>query len=171
MPNNRKKHQDNDHQELMQSRFNDLWLTASADGLRSVLTIRSPVALTSSLTGCTIQGQILAQATTELQEYFAGTRSVFTVPLAPQGTAFQQQVWHQLRQIPYGATCSYSDIAAAMGKPQAARAVGSANGKNPLCIIVPCHRVIAADGSLGGYSGGLQLKLRLINLEQKMSVR
>jgi len=171
MPNNRKKHQDNDHQELMQSRFNDLWLTASADGLRSVLTTRSPVALTSSLTGSTIQGQILAQATTELQEYFTGTRTVFTIPLAPRGTVFQQLVWHQLRQIPYGATCSYSDIAAAMGKPQAARAVGSANGKNPLCIIVPCHRVIAADGSLGGYSGGLELKLRLINLEQKMSVR
>jgi len=171
MTNRRKKHQGNEHQGLVQSQFGDLWLTASSSGLCSVLTTRSPVALTSSLTGSTIQGQILAQATTELQEYFAGTRSVFTIPLAPQGTVFQQLVWHQLGQIPYGATCSYSDIAAAMGKPQAARAVGSANGKNPLCIIVPCHRVIAADGSLGGYSGGLELKLRLINLEQKMSVR
>src|SRR4030095_12293191 len=101
-----------------------------------------------------------------LKEYFSGVRHDFDLPLDIQGTAFQKRVWEQLRRIPYGKTASYRDIARMIGKKTAYRAVGNANGKNPLCIIVPCHRVIAADGSLGGYSGGLKIKTQLLKLEQ-----
>ena len=107
----------------------------------------------------------LAPARQQLTEYFAGTRQVFTVPLHPQGTAFQQSVWQALRHIPFGATTSYGELARRLGQPKAMRAVGAANGRNPLPIIVPCHRVIGADGSLTGYSGGLWIKQKLLALE------
>jgi methylated-DNA-[protein]-cysteine S-methyltransferase len=102
---------------------------------------------------------------TQLDEYFAGTRREFDLELAPRGTAFQLAVWAQLRTIPFGGTCSYSHIARAIGKPLAVRAVGAANGRNPLPIIVPCHRVIGADGSLTGFGGGLPVKEFLLRLE------
>lgn len=108
---------------------------------------------------------LLCRAAEELAEYFAGTRREFTVPLRPHGTPFQQKVWAALRTIPYGRTVSYKHIAAQLGNPAATRAVGGANGKNPIPILIPCHRVIAADGSLGGYSLGLDLKRRLLALE------
>lgn len=110
---------------------------------------------------------VLQKAAKELHEYFKGARKRFTVPLAPVGTTFQLRVWKALSTIPYGKTWSYKDLAKAIGKPQASRAVGHANGKNPLCIIIPCHRVIAADGGLGGYTGGLGLKAHLLNLESQ----
>ena len=94
----------------------------------------------------------------QLEEYFCSERLTFTVPLAAQGTSFQQQVWQQLRAIPYGQTCCYSDIAANINNPKAVRAVGAANGKNPISIMVPCHRVIGANGTLTGYAGGLEAK-------------
>ena len=150
----------------MQSDAYDLYLTASSVGLTSILTTPRAVAMTSSLTDDLPQVRFLAQAVTELEQYFAGERREFDVALAPMGTPFQRAVWQQLRGIPYGKTCSYKDIAAAIGQPKAVRAVGSANGRNPLCIVIPCHRVIAADGSLGGYSGGLGLKSRLLDLEK-----
>ena len=101
----------------------------------------------------------------QLQEYFAGTRTVFTVPITPVGTAFQQRVWTALRTIPYGETRSYGQLADAIGNRLAMRAVGAANGRNPISIIVPCHRVIGSDGRLVGYGGGLERKRFLLELE------
>ncbi len=106
-----------------------------------------------------------ATAVRELEEYFAGYRRVFTVKIDLHGTDFQRLVWQQLQRIPYGATQSYKDIATALGNPGAARAVGMANHRNPLPIIIPCHRVIAADGALGGFASGVELKRKLLILE------
>lgn len=111
---------------------------------------------------------LLDQAAQELQEYFAGERQQFTVPLAPQGTPFQLAVWQALSDIPYGATCSYRAIATQLDNPKAVRAVGTANGKNPLPIIVPCHRVIGSNGTLTGFTGGLSVKQQLLTLEGGM---
>jgi len=102
----------------------------------------------------------------QLQQYFRGTRTVFDLTLAPEGTAFQKAVWRALAAIPYGETRSYADIAKAIGRPRAVRAVGLANGRNPLPIVVPCHRVIGKDGSLVGYGGGLAVKQALLDLER-----
>ena len=101
----------------------------------------------------------------QLDEYFARTRTVFTVPIAPEGTTFQRRVWSELQTIPYGETRSYSQLADAIGKRSAMRAVGAANGRNPISIIVPCHRVIGADGTLTGYGGGLPRKSALLRIE------
>jgi methylated-DNA-[protein]-cysteine S-methyltransferase len=108
---------------------------------------------------------LLLRAKAELTEYFAGTRTAFTVPLDPDGTPFQKRVWEALRTIPFGETRSYRDIADMIGQPTATRAVGLANGRNPIGIIVPCHRVIGRDGSLTGYAGGLPAKSWLLEHE------
>jgi O-6-methylguanine DNA methyltransferase len=105
----------------------------------------------------------------ELQEYFAGQRRQFDFPLDLRGTDFQLACWRALLEIPYGETRTYSDIARAVGKPQAFRAVGTANNRNPVAIVVPCHRVIASDGTLCGYGGGLEVKRRLLELEGALS--
>jgi len=102
----------------------------------------------------------------QLNQYFAGERRTFDFPLAPQGTSFQLQVWRELQQIPYGVTISYGEMARRIGNPSASRAVGLANGANPIAIIVPCHRVIGASGKLTGFGGGLDIKQRLLDLEQ-----
>jgi methylated-DNA-[protein]-cysteine S-methyltransferase len=101
----------------------------------------------------------------QLDEYFAGRRQRFELTLAPQGTAFQQAVWQALQAIPFGRTSCYSDLAAEIARPKAVRAVGAANGANPIAIIIPCHRVIGRDGSLTGYAGGLPRKALLLKLE------
>jgi methylated-DNA-[protein]-cysteine S-methyltransferase len=101
----------------------------------------------------------------QLEEYFAGTRDRFDVPMHMEGTAFQRTVWHELTQIPYGETISYGELAKRIGRPDRARAVGTANGQNPIAVIVPCHRVIGANGKLVGYGGGLDNKRRLLELE------
>lgn len=103
----------------------------------------------------------------QLEEYFAGEREEFQVELAPTGTPFQMEVWEELRRIPYGQTISYGELARRIGKPAASRAVGLANGRNPISIIVPCHRVIGANGKLTGYGGGLSNKAILLNLEAR----
>ncbi|XAL98583.1 methylated-DNA--[protein]-cysteine S-methyltransferase [Phycisphaeraceae bacterium D3-23] len=103
----------------------------------------------------------------QLDAYFAGELQAFDLPLAPQGTDFQQRVWQELRKIPYGETISYGQLAQRTGDPNASRAVGNANGKNPLSIIVPCHRVIGANGQLTGFGGGLDTKRKLLALEQQ----
>lgn len=108
---------------------------------------------------------IALQAITELSEYFVGKRQQFTIPLKFYGTPFQQEVWQALCQIPYGQTISYKALAENIGKPTAFRACANANGKNPISLIVPCHRVIASDGSLGGYTGGVAIKKTLLKLE------
>lgn len=107
----------------------------------------------------------LAPARAQLEEYFAGARTSFELALDPQGSAFERSVWEALTEIPYGETASYGAIAQRLGRPGAARAVGLANGRNPIAVIVPCHRVIGADGSLTGYGGGLQRKRTLLELE------
>jgi methylated-DNA-[protein]-cysteine S-methyltransferase len=108
---------------------------------------------------------VLQATRMQLEEYFAGTRTRFELPLAPQGTAFQKGVWHTLADIPYGQTISYAQLALRVGKPTAMRAVGAANGRNPLPVVLPCHRVIGADGSLTGFGGGLPTKQFLLELE------
>ena len=111
------------------------------------------------------QTPLLMQTEKQLKEYFKGQRNVFDLPLQMKGTQFQQEVWQALQEIPYGETRTYSDIAVAIGRPKATRAVGMANHCNPLAIIVPCHRVIGKNGSLTGYAGGLEKKQALLALE------
>ena len=105
----------------------------------------------------------------QLAEYFDGTRRDFDLPLSADGTAFQRRVWNELCRIPYGETISYGELARRVGKPTASRAVGAANGRNPLAIVVPCHRVIGADGTLTGYGGGLPVKKALLALERRVA--
>lgn len=106
------------------------------------------------------------RAIEQLREYFAGERTAFDLPLRPAGSGFELSVWEQLTKIPYGETRSYGELARALGDPGAAQAVGAANGRNPIAIVVPCHRVIGADGSLVGYAGGLDRKRFLLDLEE-----
>jgi methylated-DNA-[protein]-cysteine S-methyltransferase len=113
---------------------------------------------------------ILLEAIRQLREYFECRLRVFDLPLDMQGTDFQKRVWRQLEEIPYGETRSYRQIAIAVGTPQAVRAVGAANGANPVPIVVPCHRVIGSSGKLTGYGGGLPLKKRLLALEGALSM-
>lgn len=110
--------------------------------------------------------QAIGHVRKQLDEYFAGTRKAFDLEVSPKGTAFQHEVWSALRGIPYGQTRSYGDIAEQLGRPDAARAVGRANGSNPISIVVPCHRVIGRDGSMTGFGGGTDVKARLLALEQ-----
>lgn len=139
-----------------------------------------PICLTEEdgfLTGvgfCTTKAEaadespLLAEAEHQLAEYFLGRRQNFDLPLRPKGTAFQQKVWQALLQIPYGKTASYKEIACKIGNEKAYRAVGLANHNNPIGIIIPCHRVVGANGSLTGYAGGLEKKQKLLELEQRV---
>lgn len=112
------------------------------------------------------EGNLYLQETQrQLEEYFAGSRRSFDVPLSLKGTEFQKKVWHALMEIPYGHTACYQEVAAMIGNEKASRAIGNANHHNPVVIIVPCHRVINADGSIGGYGGGIERKKYLLNLE------
>jgi methylated-DNA-[protein]-cysteine S-methyltransferase len=112
--------------------------------------------------------EILGAASFQLAEYFAGSRREFDLPLMPQGTAFQMAAWEVLQQIPYGETLNYARQAERAGSPKGSRAVGSANGRNPIAIIIPCHRVIGADGSLTGFGGGIDTKRWLLDHEQRV---
>ena len=114
---------------------------------------------------------VLAQAAAELGEYFAGERQTFDVPLAPRGTEFQLAAWQALRTIPYGETVSYGEQARRLGDARKARAVGAANGRNPLPIIVPCHRVVGANGHLTGFGGGIECKAWLLDHEREVRQR
>ncbi|WP_119717576.1 methylated-DNA--[protein]-cysteine S-methyltransferase [Cognatilysobacter tabacisoli] len=142
-----------------------LLLAADEGGLRLIefASPRHPVALGDGW----VDGDsaVLDAARAQLGEYFAGTRRTFDLPLAPRGTAFQRSVWSALAGIPYGATVSYQDLATRLGAPTATRAVGAANGRNPLPIVLPCHRVIGANGALTGFGGGLPTKAFLLRLE------
>ena len=111
------------------------------------------------------ESALLKEACSQLKAYFKGKLREFSLPLAPVGTKFQMDVWKALCDIPYGKTASYKDVAVAVGNPKACRAVGNANNKNPISIIIPCHRVIASDGKLAGYGGGIDVKLKLLRLE------
>lgn len=110
----------------------------------------------------------VAEGVRQLREYFAGKRTEFDLPLVLDGTAFQKLVWRRLQEIPYGQTISYGELAKRVGNEKASRAVGSANGRNKLPIVIPCHRVIAGDGTLGGFGGGLPMKQTLLALESRV---
>lgn len=110
--------------------------------------------------------KLIKEAWLQLQQYFNGSRKTFELPLAPQGTAFQQAAWQALLTIPYGQTASYKDMAVKIRNPKACRAIGMANNKNPIGIIIPCHRVIGSNGKLVGYAGGLDIKQKLLELEK-----
>lgn len=141
------------------SPFGTFYLMADSSGLKG-LTWKRP-----DMKSVSAQNEYIDQAKKELSEYFLGLRSSFTVKLSPEGTAFQMEVWRKLGHLPFGRTASYKDLCSMLGRPGAQRAVGGANGKNPLPIFIPCHRVISSSGGLGGYSGGLELKKRLLELE------
>ena len=150
-----------------------LTIAADADGLRHIefADNRHPVDRTRWIPGARDEvAEVLAATREQLREYFAGVRRDFDLPLRPQGTPFQLEVWRTLATIPWGATWSYRDLARAIGKPDAMRAVGAANGRNPLPIVLPCHRVIGADGSLTGFGGGLPIKRALLQLEGALAV-
>jgi len=141
----------------LQSPLGWLALCADAGGLRSITVIDAPPLVTEPPTL-----QPLREAYKQLAEYFRGERSQFSLQLNPGGTDFQRAVWSELAAIPYGSTVSYKALAERVGKPGGARAVGMANNKNPLPIVVPCHRVVGADGALVGYALGLDVKRRLL---------
>ena len=151
--------------QYIDSPIGPLLLAADDEGLHLIEfhTPRHPMSRLSHW----IEGDnaILKATRRQLDEYFSGSRKDFDLPLAPQGTPFQKEVWHRLATIPYGQTISYAQLAQRVGKPTAMRAVGAANGRNPLPIVLPCHRVIGADGSLTGFGGGLPTKLFLLQLE------
>lgn len=136
-------------------------LQASASTLTGLVFVDAPKPVLASAT------KVLAETQRQLAEWFAGKRTAFELPLAPEGTAFQQKVWNELATIPFGSTCSYLDIALALGDKNATRAVGAANGKNPLAIVLPCHRVIGSNGKLTGYAGGMERKRWLLHFEQQ----
>jgi len=116
------------------------------------------------------QQPILIETERQLGEYFAGARNQFDLPLEPTGTEFQKKVWRALQEIPFGQTRSYLDLAKSIGSAKAVRAVGAANGKNPLSIVVPCHRIVGANGTLTGFAGGLEAKAKLLALEARRSL-
>ena len=144
----------------------ELLLSADEVGLRSLEFVsgRHPVAPDPAWKR---DDSAFADVRNQLQEYFAGRLTAFSVGLAPQGTPFQLAVWQELRRIPYGDTISYSELARRIGNPAAVRAVGLANGRNPIAIVIPCHRVIGASGDLTGFGGGLENKRKLLALEQR----
>lgn len=146
-----------------------LTLIANAHGLTAVLWPEDPVGRVNVKARAENSQEthpVLELTSTQLTEYFAGHRREFDVPLAPRGTDFQKEVWRALAEIPFGETRSYGDIARRIRRPKAVRAVGGANGRNPISIIVPCHRVVGATGALTGFAGGLRIKEYLLRLEQ-----
>ena len=151
----------------MKSKIGPFYFVASGKGLQGVLWKKHPAPMATSLKGVDPAIRILSRSVRQFEEYLRGKRKKFTLPFDVVGTPFQKKVWKELANIPYGETRSYKDIARRIKNPKAVRAVGTANSKNPLCIFVPCHRVIAHDGSLGGYAGGLRMKTKLLKLEQR----
>ena len=153
--------------KMMRSPVGNLKLVASDQGLVAILWQNekpSRVPLNELIEDGT--HPILLDTERELREYFAGKRKSFSVPLDMRGTSFQKDVWHALLRIPFGETRSYGQLAKQLGNPKAMRAVGAANGRNPISIIVPCHRVIGSTGKLTGFAGGLETKAHLLDLEQ-----
>lgn len=152
----------------MESKIGTLYLVASEKGLCAVFWDKQDSPLATALDKSLPEHQVLAQAEWEITEYLDGKRQTFEVPLDIQGTDFQKKVWQQLLKIPYGQTLSYLELAKQIRNEKSARAVGTANGRNPLCVVIPCHRVIASNGTLGGYSGGLEIKSKLLDLEKSL---
>lgn len=142
-----------------------LFIVASPKGITGIYFNEQDVPFAKSLQGREKASLILRTTVIQLKEYFSGKRQKFTLPMDIESAEFSKKVWMELKKIPYGSTRSYKDIAEKINHKNAYRAVGTANGKNPICIIIPCHRVIAADGSIGGYTGGIHIKKKLLQLE------
>ena len=138
--------------------FGPAWATINADGALTAFSFRTSASES--------QGFWNAEVARQLSEFFAGQRREFDLPLAPAGTAFQKRVWTNPLKIPFGETISYGVLASRVGNPNASRAVGGANGSNPIALVIPCHRVIGANGKLTGYGGGLELKEKLLVWER-----
>jgi methylated-DNA-[protein]-cysteine S-methyltransferase len=159
------------HSCTYDSAVGELGLVSSAEGLVALLwpgDLRVPLpAVPVRVEGAA--DPILASTVIQLDEYFAGTRTNFDIPLSPHGTEFQLEAWAALRLIPFGETRSYAQQALTIGRPNAVRAIGAANGRNPISIIVPCHRVIGSNGSLTGFGGGLDAKSYLLNHERRVA--
>lgn len=151
------------------SPIGQLLLAGSADALQVIGFPHGDKARRADI-GWERYGEPFKKTARQLNEYFAGERREFELELAPEGTKFQVEVLEALRGIPYGETRTYRDIAVAVGRPKAVRAVGNANGRNPLPIVIPCHRVIGSDGSLTGFGGGIEAKRYLLDLEQQHCV-
>lgn len=145
--------------DYLATKFGLLHIQADPDGLMSVKFCQEKIEPIKT-------NRHTNETCKQLNEYFVGKRSEFNLTLNVKGTKFQQQVWRQLLTIPVGQTCSYADIANGINNPKAVRAVGAANGRNPIAIIVPCHRVIGSDGSLTGYAWGVNIKAQLLSLEK-----
>lgn len=159
-------------QTSIQSPVGELQAFASEHGLRGLLWPESDVAR-FAIRARSVQPKeqpVLAALANQLAEYFAGVRRQFDLPLDPLGTEFQRAVWDALREIPFGTTRSYAQQAAMIGRPDAVRAVGAANGKNPISIVIPCHRVIGSNGSLTGFAGGIAVKRYLLELESQSTI-
>ena len=153
------------HHVTIESPIGALTLVAGDDGLHGVYFEQHRHPPRSNGWTHAPHNPTLVATRAQLAEYFAGTRTTFDLPLAPRGTPFQQRVWTALRAIPFGETVSYLDIARQLGDPKATRAVGAANGRNPLSIVVPCHRVVGTSGALTGFGGGVERKRWLLSHE------
>ncbi len=157
---------ENKVQRRMESEIGPLFLVASSHALYGVFWKDQKLPTENTVDGTT-ETAMLDNAEAQITEYLNGKRTSFDLPLILEGTEFQKRVWRELQKIPYGQTKSYKEIAIALKDPNACRAVGTANGKNPISLIVPCHRVINESGKLGGYAGGLPIKAKLLDLERK----
>lgn len=152
--------------KTMKSPVGELKLIASEGGLSAILWENDdPNRVRLGATSKDDNHPVLIETEHQLTEYFSGKRRTFSLRLAPVGTEFQQRVWKELQKIPFGETRSYGDLARQIGKPSASRAVGAANGRNPISIVIPCHRVIGSSGKLTGFAGGLEVKARLLAFE------
>jgi methylated-DNA-[protein]-cysteine S-methyltransferase len=155
----------NQSQYALKTKIGTLYLVASENGLRSLLFYQQKIPMVTTLNSQSKIEKHLKAAVAQVEQYLLGKRKTFDLKLDLAGTKFQQQVWNELVKIPFGQTLSYKDVAEKINNPKAVRAVGTANGRNPICIVVPCHRVIAANGTLGGYVAGLKVKKQLLDLE------
>lgn len=155
------------HAYIYQTKLGKIMITEDGIGITGLSVLREDVSISDLKLNET---ELIRETADQLEEYLSGSRKDFNVKLNPKGTAFQRKVWKALQDIPYGETRSYKQIAEAVGNEKACRAVGMANHANPIMIIIPCHRVIGANGKLVGYGGGLELKSRLLELEQILPV-
>lgn len=160
------------HYFTYSTRLGPIAIADNGDAITHLLIGNPAVTFQSSINDCLtpppilIETPLIRQAHHQLEAYLSGARQTFDVPIAPDGTSFQQKVWSALRQIPYGTTQTYADIAKRIGSPSASRAVGTACGRNPILIITPCHRVVGTNGKLTGFAAGLDVKTALLQLEK-----
>lgn len=150
----------------MKTKIGTFYLVATEKGLQGLFWKKQNIPITKNLNTNEKEMKILLKAIHQLEEYLEGKRKTFSILLDVAGTDFQKSVWNELSKIPYGETRSYKEIACNLKNEKAVRAVGTANGRNPISIIVPCHRVIGSNGTLTGYAGGLKIKSKLLHLEQ-----